>query len=294
MSAALRQSLWLRVRAGQLGAGWMVLAGLSFALMGVFVKEGARTFSSTELLFWRTLLGALCLSAVMRLRGQSPRTHHFPGHLKRSVIGYASMAMLFYALAHLPLSSAITLNYTSPLFFVLLCMIRLRDRLTPAVGLSLALGFVGVVLLLKPGFASDAWFATLVGLGSGLCAGFAVFQVRELGQMGEPSWRTVFWFFWLASGFGLIFLLFGPGFTPLNSANVGPLLGVALFGLTGQLAMTRAYQEGRRFLVASLAYLTVVFSALFGVLLWGEPLRGDALLAMALVILSGVIAARRG
>ncbi|MGL6070145.1 DMT family transporter [Craterilacuibacter sp.] len=293
MTVSPRLALWLRLREGRLGAGWMVLAALSFALMGVFVKIGARSFPSTELLFWRTLLGAIALSAVMWLRGQSPLTANFPAHLKRSSIGYVSMAMLFYALSHLPLSTAITLNYTSPLFFVLLCMLKLRDRPTPMLVLALALGFAGMVLLLKPGFDSDAWLATLIGLGSGVCAGLAVFQVRELGQLGEPSWRTVFWFFWIASGFGLLLLLCGPGFTTLSADNILPVLGIALFGLAGQLAMTRAYQEGRRFLVASLAYVTVVFSALFGAVLWGEPMGADSLLAITLVILSGVLAARR-
>lgn len=292
MTGQVSRLPWVGVRPRALGAWWMVLAAAAFALMGVCVKLGASRHGPFEILFWRTLLGALVLSGLMALRGQSPRTPHLGAHAKRALIGYASMGMLFYALANLPLSTAITLNYTSSLFFVLLCVAKLGDRPSAALLGALALGFSGVIVLLQPSFSSGLWWPTLIGLGSGICAGFAVFQVRELGQLGEPAWRTVFWFFWIASGVGALLLALGPGFSAPDAASLTALAGVAVSGLAGQLCMTRAYREGRRFAVASLAYLTVVFSALLGFVLWGEPLGAASVAAMAMVIASGVLAAR--
>lgn len=102
----------------------------------------------------------------------------------------------------------------------------------------------------------------------------------------------MFWFFGAASAFGLVYLLLGPGFSPLSWEALPPLLGVGVFGMLGQLCMTRAYQEGRKYLVASFAYLTVVFSALLGVWGWGDTLPASAWLAMGLIVFSGLLAAR--
>ncbi|WP_370459765.1 DMT family transporter [Aquitalea sp. LB_tupeE] len=289
MSAALI----LRLRRGELGAGWMVVAAAFFAWMGVFVKAGAQHFNSIELLFWRTLIGTVILGIGIRWRGLSLSTPHWLGHIKRSFVGYLSMSALFYALTHLSLSTAVTLNYTSSLFFSLICVVKLKDKLSRAAALALGLGFMGIVLLLRPTFSSDQWLAGVVGLLSGVSAGFAVFQVRELGQMGEPSWRVVFWFFAIASLFGAIWLLLGPGFSPVHAGNISALLGVGVCGMLGQLAMTMAYKEGRKYLVASFAYLTVVFSALLGVWLWGDALGPDALLGMGLIVGAGMLAALR-
>ena len=283
----------MRLRRGQLGAGWMVVAAAFFAWMGVFVKAGAQHFNSIELLFWRTLIGTVILGASIRWRGLSLSTPHWLGHIKRSFVGYLSMSALFYALTHLPLSTAVTLNYTSSLFFSLICVVKLKDKLSRPAALALGLGFLGIVLLLRPTFSSDQWLAGVVGLLSGVSAGFAVFQVRELGQMGEPSWRVVFWFFAIASLFGLVWLLLGPGFSPVHAGNISALLGVGVCGMLGQLAMSMAYKEGPKYLVASFAYLTVVFSALLGVLLWGDALGPDALLGMGLIVGAGMLAALR-
>lgn len=286
-------SILSRLRRGQLGAGWMVVAAALFALMGVFVKAGARDFNAIELLFWRTLIGTVVLGLCIRLRGLSLATPHWLGHVKRSFIGYLSMSALFYALTHLPLSTAVTLNYTSSLFFSLICVVKLKDKLSRPAAFALGLGFVGIVLLLRPTFSAEQWLAGVIGLLSGISAGFAVFQVRELGQMGEPSWRVVFWFFAIASLFGAIWLLLGPGFSPLRWGNITCLLGVGICGMLGQLAMTMAYKVGQQYLVASFAYLTVVFSALLGVWLWGDALGLDALLGMGLIVGSGLLAAWR-
>ncbi|WP_258869252.1 DMT family transporter [Aquitalea aquatica] len=282
-----------QLRRGQLGAGWMVIAAAFFAWMGVFVKAGAQHFNSIELLFWRTLIGTVILGVGIRWRGLSLSTPHWLGHIKRSFVGYLSVSALFYALTHLPLSTAVTLNYTSSLFFSLICVVKLKDKLSRSAALALGLGFLGIVLLLRPTFSSEQWLAGVIGVLSGVSAGFAVFQVRELGQMGEPSWRVVFWFFAIASVFGFLWLLLGPGFSPVHAANVSSLLGVGVCGMLGQLAMTMAYKEGRKYLVASFAYLTVVFSALLGVWLWGDALGSDALLGMGLIVGAGILAALR-
>ncbi|WP_240674200.1 DMT family transporter [Crenobacter cavernae] len=285
--------LWQRLPSGRLGAGWMIVAAFCFATMGVFVKLGKPFFSPAELLFYRTLIGFTSVSLVVFARRQPVLPPNWGAHLKRSFTGYAAIVCLFYAITELPLATAVTLNYTSTLFFALICVLWLREKLTGRVSVALLIGFAGIVTLLRPSFDSQTWLAALVGLMSGFFAGASIFQVRELGQMGEPEWRTVWWFTGVSTLLSLVWLVFHR-FSPISSANVWILAGLGASATAGQLAMTRAYKEGRKFLAASFGYLTVVFSALMGWGLWGDVVSFEGLLAMGAIVLSGLIAARRG
>ena len=154
---------------------------------------------------------------------------------------------------------------------------------------ALLLGLVGVILLLKPTMHADQLGGGLIGLGSGILAGMAYFSVRELGARGEPEMRTVFYFSLVSSFCSGGWLLFSDWHAPdLRSGLL--LLGVAAFATVAQLAMTRAYTRGKTLLSAALAYSTVIFSSLFGMLLWGEVLSMSAWFAIALIILSGIAA----
>lgn len=276
----------------QLGSAWMLVAAVFFALMGFFVKLGAHDFSSTELVFWRTLLGVLTLGGAALVRGEKFVTPHWRYHVQRGLIGYVSLLLYFYAIAHLPLSTAVTLNYTSPMFLALLSVFLLRETLPARALLALVLGFGGVVLLLRPTLSGDTWQAGLMGVGSGVLAGWSYLHVRELGRLGEPEWRVVF-FFALISTLGGALLVGLEGWHPLTWQNVWPLLGLGVTATLAQLAMTRAYKVGRKLLVANLSYLTVVFSTLLGVLVWGDRLTLDAILATLLIVVSGMLASRR-
>jgi drug/metabolite transporter (DMT)-like permease len=154
---------------------------------------------------------------------------------------------------------------------------------------ALVIGLVGVTLLLKPTLHADQLGAGLIGLGSGVLAGMAYFSVRELGARGEPELRTVFYFSLVASVCAGVWLLFFE-MRAVDLKNGLLLLGVASFATAAQLAMTRAYTRGKTLLSAALAYSTVIFSSLFGALLWGEVLDASAWFAIGLIILSGIAA----
>lgn len=276
----------------RLGSGWMVVAAVFFALMGLFVKLGAESFSSTELVFWRTLIGALALGGAAWWRGERFATPLLRYHLQRGVIGYVSLLMSFYAIAHLPLAMASTLTYTSPMFLALLSVVLLREKLPARAMLGLALGFAGVVLLLRPTLSGDVWFAGLMGLVSGFLAGWSYLHVRELGRQGEAEWRVVFYFALISTVGGLLLMCL-ERWHAVTWDNAWLLLGVGVTATMAQLAMTRAYKVGSKLTAANLSYLTVVFSSLLGALVWGDVLTVDSLLAMGLIVVSGMLASRR-
>ena len=154
---------------------------------------------------------------------------------------------------------------------------------------ALVLGLVGVIMLLKPTLHADQLVGGLVGLGSGVLAGMAYFSVRELGARGEPETRTVFYFSLVSSVGAAIWL----AFSDMHAVDLRSgllLLGVACFATVAQLAMTRAYSRGKTLMSAALAYSTVIFSSLFGMLFWGEVMDAASWLAIGLIVASGVAA----
>ena len=128
----------------------MVLAAASFGAMGVFVKLAAVTLGTVELVFWRTAFAVLVLGGVALLRRQRFATPLLGQHLKRGLLGYVSLLCYFYAISHLPLATAVTLNYTSPMFLALLSVLLLGERL-PLISWSGAVLLLAAVLVVQLG-----------------------------------------------------------------------------------------------------------------------------------------------
>ena len=267
----------------------MIAASFLFACMGVCVKFAAEFFSTAEIVFYRSLIALLMMVLLVRARAIPVATPHWRFQLWRSASGFVSLMLYFYALSMLPLATAVTLAYTSPLFLTLYLRWFKNERLRPAMFGALGLGFIGVVLLLRPTFHAEQLLGGMIGLGSGMMGGLAYYNVKELGERGEVEERTVFYFSLVSAVVsGVWMTLFD--FHRINVQGGLLLLGVGGFGTLAQLAMTRAYNRGRTLMAASLAYSTVVFASLFGMLFWQETLSFGAWLAIALIVASGVVA----
>lgn len=106
---------------------WMIVASLLFACMGVCVKLGSAYFSTGELVFYRGFVGLLLMALLARWQGISYRTPHWRRQLSRGLSGTGSLMCYFFALGALPLATAVTLNYTSPLFVALLLALWFRE-----------------------------------------------------------------------------------------------------------------------------------------------------------------------
>jgi drug/metabolite transporter (DMT)-like permease len=266
----------------------MLAAGFLFGCMGVFVKLGAVYYSSAELVFYRSLFGLLLVFVMLRGRKLSLATPHAMGHLWRGLSGSAAMILFFYCLTVLPLATAITLNYTSSLFLTTLTLLVYKDRFHLPLTSVLVVGFAGVVLLLRPTLEHDQLLPGLLGLTSGLLAGIALLNVRQLGRQGEPAARIVFYFNVIATvASGLWMLRFQ--LHPLTMEHLPLLMAIGVSATLAQLAMTRAYRLGQTLAVSTLSYSTIVFASLFGILLWHEVMPLAGWLGMLLIAISGVL-----
>jgi drug/metabolite transporter (DMT)-like permease len=269
----------------------MLVAGLLFGCMGVCVKLGAAYFSNVELVFYRSFFGLFMVYALIYQQRGSLLTPHWGSHLWRSLSGSVAILLFFYCITVLPLATAVTLNYTSSLFLVIFTLLVFKDRFHAPLSFAIALGFVGVILLLHPTLEREQLVSGVLGLISGFFAGIAMLNVKQLGIKGEPEWRVVFYF-------SLIAALISGGFMlcdhihPITPRSLLILLGLAGSGTLAQLAMTRAYAQGKTLVVGSLAYSTVVFAALFGWWLWNEALSASSLGGIGLIVASGVLSLR--
>ncbi len=273
-----------------LGSFWMLVAALGFAVMGALVKVGSAKFSSAELVFYRSIFGLMAIYVYIFAKKLPLATPVIGKQISRALVGFASLVLFFYAIAHLPLATAVTLNYTSALFLALLMPLMLHEKPKSILYAMILLGFVGVVLLLKPSFAKQDLAAGAVGLLSGFGAAFAYAHVKQLGNLGEPDWRTVF-YFTLISTFASGFWMLLQTYTSMSLQDMPTLLGLGVSATIAQLAMTRAYRTGITLTVASLAYTTVIFASLFGVLFWQEKLSYSEYMAIGIIIFSGIVSA---
>jgi drug/metabolite transporter (DMT)-like permease len=187
----------------------------------------------------------------------------------------------------LPLATAVTLNYTSPLFLTILMTLVVRERFHAPLTIAIALGFTGMILLLHPTLERNQIIPGLLGLTSGFFAGIAMLNVRELSRSGEPEWRIVFYFSLIATLISGVALLFDD-IHPISAHSLLLLLAVGSSATLAQLALTRAYSTGKTLVASSLSYSAVVFATLFGIVLWGEILSPSSWAGMALIIASGV------
>jgi len=246
--------------------------------------------------FYRGAIGMVFLLVMARSNRVPLRTPVPMMHVWRNVAGVASLAASFYAIGHLPLATAMTLNYMSGVWvatFLIGGTLVMGDlagirRQGPLV-LTVLAAFAGVIMLLRPTLEQDQLFAGLIGLLAGMMGAMAYMQVAALGRVGEPETRTVFYFSVGAAVAGAAGMLI-EGASSLARVEALWLLPMGILAALGQLCMTRAYTRGAAMVVANLQYSGIVFAVLYGIVLFGDriPLLGWA--GMALIISGAMVA----
>ena len=289
----------------------MVLGAFLFATMSVVVKVASQWFNSGEMVLGRGLIGIVFLWLLARKMRVSLATKYPGMHAWRSTIGVISLGAWFYSIAHMPLATAVTLNYMSSVWVAafliggaLLAWVPVPGRdgrvarppLQGALAMTVLAGFIGVVLMLKPTVSGNEGFAGMLGLLSGLTAAFAYMQVVALSRIGEPELRTVFYFA-VGSAVAGAFATAATGFSGGSSwtwQHALWLLPIGLLAALGQLCMTRAYAtaktEAGTLVVANLQYSGIIFAAFYSVVVFDDRIDAAGWGGMALIIASGIAA----
>lgn len=273
---------------------WALAAAASFSVMAAFVKFCNNVYGPLELVFYRSLFTVLTILVIVWSHGYSLKTTHIKEHMKRDVMGFCSVSIWFLTLGQLPLGTNITLTYTTSIFlainFIILALIRHTDIPWGAIG-AIVLGFTGIVNVVQPSFALGQELASMLCLSVALLDLFIYWQVRRLGELGEPSWRIVFYFALFSTLATLVgVFLFEGGFHKPTYQSGLAVLGMGLFATIGMLTSTRAWIGGNMLLVSCLGFSAIPFSEIISVLFFNNESNWRSLFGMLLIIVAGMLA----
>jgi drug/metabolite transporter (DMT)-like permease len=270
-------------------AAFMVLSAFLFALMSVAVKVSSRTLPNVEVVFFRNSVGLLALLPwIVPLGFRGLRTQNLPEHLVRGAAGLASMYCFFYAIAHLRLADAVLLNYSIPLFMPIVENAWLGEPFPRRLWWPILLGFLGIVLILKPGIGVFRP-AAVVAVASALFASVAQVGVRRLTRT-EPIPRIVFYFAAFSTVVSAVPLPLA--WTPPAGRTWLVLLGMGISATVAQLTLTRAYAHAPAAQVGPFIYTAVVFAAALDWAIWGALPDRLAVVGALVVGIAGIAALR--
>ncbi|MBP7240746.1 DMT family transporter [Amaricoccus sp.] len=276
---------------------WMLGAIASFAAMAVAGREIQVEMNTFELMLYRSAIGFAVIAAIVLASGRPGEivaSRHPWLHVKRNAAHYLGQNLWFFAVTLIPLGQLAALEFTNPIWVVLLAPFFLGEAMTKPRLLAAGLGFVGVLIVAEPGVAPFG-----AGQAAALVAGLA-FALNTIYTRKIMTWDPVLCvLFWmtLAQGFASLVLSM-PGGIPVPSAAIAPWIAVVgLTGLSAHYCLTSALGQAPASVVAPMEFLRLPIVATLGMLVYHEPLRLAVFVGAAVIIvgnLVGLRAARRG
>ncbi|MDQ0607565.1 drug/metabolite transporter (DMT)-like permease [Variovorax sp. W1I1] len=275
------------------GIAAMLLACAFFACMDALLKSLAGHYPPVQVMALRglTALPLVCLYIAWRREagGVFNRRTRWRLHLLRTVLNMTMLVLFVYGLKSLGLAEAYTLTFIAPLLMVLIAVPLLGESVQPRHWIAIGLGFIGVVIALRPeqgAFLSAGAVAILV---AAVCYALSNVLGRLISRT-EPSAALVFWATaGMAVGGGL---LSAPQWVPIQAEHTWVLAGLAISGFLGQLAIAEAFRHGQAAAIAPFEYSALAWGLLLDWLFWQATADVWTLGGGALIIASGLWLAR--
>jgi len=277
--------------AAPLRAALLMLAStMAFGLMAVTIRLATAHVPTQEVAFFRNAFGLLALLPMLMRPGRSPlRTQQLPRYFLRSAIGLGSMLCGFWAVGHLPLSQAVSLSYSTPLFVTIAAVLWLGETVRIRRWAAVIVGFIGVLVIVRPGhhgFEPGTLIAVLAAVLSALVA----IQIKQLTRVDGADIVVFYTYvFWVP--LSLVPALFVWAW-PTGVAWLW-LVATGIFGTAGQLLWTRALRLGEVSALTPISFMQLPLVALCGWLLFGETLDRWTLLGAAIILAANAYIAHR-
>jgi drug/metabolite transporter (DMT)-like permease len=267
---------------------WMCGALLSFSVMAVSIRGLAATLNVFEMLSIRSGFGVLVLLSLIVIRPElrhSVRLRHIRLHALRNTVHFASQVAWTKSITLLPLATVFAIEFTTPAFVALLAVTFLGERLTASRLATVVLGFAGALVIIRPGAATFQPAALLV---IAAAVGFSVAMTTTKRLTGiETTFAILFWMNLMQLPMNLAGS--DPWFlTRLAPAQLLPVAGVAVSGLTSHYCLTNAFRAGDALIVVPLDFMRVPLIAVVGWLAYGEGLDPLVFLGAGLII-AGIV-----
>lgn len=278
----------------------MLLSTIAFGLMAVTIRLASKTESTLEIAFFRNFFGLIALLPILlapALRTRDPRaairktvhTTRLSRYLVRAMIGMIGMLLGFWSIANLPLSQAIALAYSSPIFVTIAAVLMLGEVVRVRRWLAVTIGFIGMLVIVRP-FSHTFSLGSLVAVAAAITSSIVAIQIKELATTDGAD-TIVFWTYVLWVPMSLIAALFQwqwpQGIAWLWLALTG------LLGTIGQVMWTRALKLGEVSALTPISFVQLVVVTIAGWLLFGEHIDRWTMLGAAIVFASTAYIAHR-
>ncbi len=262
-----------------------IFGGLCFSIQDSGIKWVSAELAVVQILFLRSVIGIVVLTASTRLTGETIRLRvRRPGLLLfRTVVNILSWFLFFSGLQYLPLATAMALFFSFPLFLAVLSVPLLGEKVGIRRSISIIIGFVGVLFITNP--AAGIEWPMLYMLGAAFGWSLVASTTRIVGQTESTS--TVLFF----TLFGFVLITSMPQFwiwQDINLQTTGLIVLVSVFGVVAQFCLTRAYAIATPSLIAPFEYSGLIWAAIIGYLVWGDIPGTNAIIGTGLIVFSGL------
>jgi len=257
-----------------------------FAAMDAVVKDLGTRYPTMQVMFFRSLFAFVPIVFLILHGGslKALKVNSITGHLLRSLVGIGAMFCFFHAYVRMPLADVVAISFAAPVFVVALSVPLLGEKVGPRRWAAVLVGFIGVVIMIRPG-AGLLTSVALVPLIGTLFFALAMIVLRRLGRT-ETSASVAFTFTLactVVSGLALPFVWVAPDFVDLLA-----LIAVGLLGGVGQILMTAAFKHGDVAVIAPFEYTAMIWATLLGFVFWSEVPGLNIWIGVAIVMASGL------
>lgn len=277
------------------GILFKVASVVTFILMAALIKSVADRVPPGEVVFFRSFFAIPVILVWLGLRKElalGVGTKNPLGHFWRGLIGTSAMGLGFAGLAFLPLPEVTAIGYAAPLLTVIFAAMFLGEVVRGFRITAVALGLVGVLIVLSPrltvaeGSSHAEAFGAMLVLGGAVFAALAQIFVRKLVAT-ERTATIVFWFSCSAAGLALLTLPFGWVMPSATEAAI--LITAGLLGGVGQIFLTSSYREADASVVAPFEYVSILFALVIGYAVFDEVPTLTMLGGATLVVIAGIL-----
>jgi len=249
------------------GAAWMILAGFCWTIMTILVRQLSADYSSFEILFFRNLVSVcILLPLAMRSGLSSLKTQRLPLHSLRALLSYIGVLLLFYGIANIPLPDVTALSFTQPLFVVILAALILKEAVNGARWIAVIAGFVGLLVIVRPGVVAVE-LATILVLLSAFSYAVSNICVKRL-MTTDTANQSVFYFNLLMLPIALVPALF-VWVTPAL-ADLPLFVAIGVNGTIAVYAYARSFTLADASAVMPFDFLRMPMAATAAFLLFSE------------------------
>lgn len=268
----------------------MLGSTMAFGLMAVAIRYATQYVPTQEVAFFRNAFGLVALLPMLLRPGRSSlKTQQLPLYFLRSAIGLASMLCAFWAIGHLPMSQAISLSYSTPLFVTIAAVLWLGETVRARRWAAVVIGFIGVLIIVRPGSTSFTP-GTLMAVLAAVLSSVVAIQIKQLTRVDSADAVVLYTYvFWVPlSLVPAAFVWVWP--TPVAWVW---LAATGLLGTLGQLMWTRALRLGEVSALTPISFMQLPLVALCGWLLFDETLDRWTVIGAGIILGANAYIAHR-